>query len=167
MRKNAFVFLALVGSGLVVVGCGDGDSSPCPEGEILCDGECIDACGVSEVECDCVCIAEIQPVLSDIQASVFDISCTASSCHGSQNPQAGLELSTAEISAENLIDVESEQVPGKNRVTPSAVEDSYISNKLTGIDMAPGTQQMPFGFDPLCNAKIIAVEAWIADGAPL
>jgi len=135
----------------MVLGCGESSSGPCEAGEVPCDG---------------VCIPEIEPILADIQASVFDISCTASSCHGTANPQENLELSSAAVSDANLIDVESEQVPGKNRVTPSDVPASYLFNKITGEDIAPGTLRMPFGLIPLCDAKIAAVEEWIAAGAP-
>jgi hypothetical protein len=151
MRNNAFGFLVLTCTGLLVFGCGDSNSSPCEAGEVPCDG---------------VCIPEIEPVLADIQASVFDVSCTFSSCHGTVNTQEMLEMSSAEISAANLIDVESEQVPGKNRVTPSDVPASYLFNKITGEDIAPATLRMPNGLIPLCDEKIMAVEAWIAAGAP-
>jgi len=163
MYKNAFGFLVLC-VGLCVLGCG-GDSSACTEGQFLCDDMCIDECGVDEVECDCVCIPEIEPVLADIQVSVFDVSCTASSCHGGPNPREMLDLSTAELSEATLIDVPSNQV-AKDRVTPGDVSASYLYNKLTGQDIAQGTDPMPqLGF-PLCEAKISAVETWIAAGAP-
>ncbi len=149
MRHNAFGFLALFCAGIWVLGCGD--SSACPMGEIPCDG---------------VCIPEIEPVLADIQASVFDISCTASSCHGTQNPQEMLELSSATVSAANLIEVESSQVPGRFRVVPGDVSASYLYDKIIGQNIAPGTQRMPFGGIPLCDEKIAAVEAWIAAEAP-
>ena len=152
MYKNAFGFLVLACVGLWVVGCGSsgGTDSPCPAGETPCDG---------------VCIPEIEPVLADIQASVFDISCTASSCHGGPNPQEMLDLSTAELSEASLIDQPSNQV-AKDRVTPGDVSASYLYDKLTGQNIAQDTDPMPqLGF-PLCEAKILAVEAWIAVGAP-
>ncbi|MDH3200460.1 MAG: hypothetical protein OEM15_06150 [Myxococcales bacterium] len=157
MRNKAFGFLTLMCAGLWVLGCGS--DSPCPAGEISCDG---------------VCIPAIDPVLEGpqgIQENIFSGpgpvgSCTASSCHGTQNPQEMLELSSAAVSAENLIDVESEQVPGKGRVVPGDVSASYLYNKITGEGIAPDTQPMPFGGSALCDEKILAVEAWIAAGAP-
>ena len=157
MGNNAFGFLALVCAGLFVLGCGS--DNPCLAGEIPCDG---------------VCIPQIDPVLEGaqgIQENIFSGpgpigSCAASSCHGTQNPQETLELSSATVSAENLIDVESVQVPGKDRVVPGDVNASYLYNKVTGEGTAPGTQRMPFGGIPLCEEKIAAIEAWIAAGAP-
>jgi len=146
-------------TGLLVIGCGsDGSGSSCPTGQIPCDG---------------VCIPEIDPVLEGpqgIQENIFSGpgplgSCTPSSCHGTVNPQEMLELSSAAVSAANLIDVDSEQAPGKNRVTPSDVQASYLYNKLTDQDIAPDTDPMPQVGFPLCDAKIAAIEAWIAAGA--
>ncbi|MGB5812125.1 MAG: hypothetical protein WBG86_16435 [Polyangiales bacterium] len=165
MRINAFVFLALSSAGLLVLGCGDDSGNgDCPDGEILCDGECIEACGVSEVECDCVCIPEFEPTLADIQTNVFDVSCAASSCHDSQAPAADLNLSSVEASETNLIDVDSVQVD-KVRVAPGDLEASYLFDKLTNTDIAADTTPMPQGGFPLCDAKLLSVEAWIAEGA--
>jgi hypothetical protein len=155
MRINAFGFLVLAGTGLLVLGCGDdsggaGGGSSCPTGQIPCDG---------------VCIPEIERNIADIQASVFDISCTASACHNDQFRAEMLTLTSAEVSLDNLIDVEAVQM-SKPRVEPNNVENSYIIDKLLGVDIAPGTEQMPFGGIPLCDAKIEAVTEWIAIGAP-
>jgi hypothetical protein len=76
-----------------------------------------------------------------------------------------LTLTSAEVSLDNLIDVEAVQM-SKPRVEPNNVENSYIIDKLLGVDIAPGTEQMPFGGIPLCDAKIEAVTEWIAIGAP-
>ena len=152
MGNNAFGFLVLECTGLLVLGCGSDSGSH--------------SCLTGEVECDGVCIAEIEPTLADIWESVFDVSCTASACHGEPNPQAELNLSTAELSGSNLIDVLSIQVTTKARVAPGDVAASYLYDKLTDQNIALGTTPMPqIGF-PLCDAKILAVEAWIAEGAP-
>lgn len=142
----------LVSVGLVMTGCGDSGS----------------VCDAGQVECDGVCIAEIATTLdgeNGIQASVFQGSCAFSNCHGAQGiPQAQLELSSAAVSADNLIDVDSTEV-GKLRVAPGDPAASYLLDKLLGRDLAPGTAQMPNLGQPLCEAKIQAVEAWIAAGA--
>lgn len=158
--KNTVLGLSLLASlGLLLVGCGDSGSAAVGGG----------GCESGEVECDEVCIPEITPTLdgvSGIQASVFDVSCAFSSCHGAEGiPQAGLELSSVTISEMNLIDVDSTQVE-KLRVAPGDVPGSYLVDKLLGQNLPQGTQRMPFGNMPLCDAKIAAVEDWIAAGAP-
>lgn len=156
MKKFAFGLSLLVSMGSGMVGCGssDGGGNGCDAGEVPCDG---------------VCIPEIAPTLEGaqgIQASVFDGSCTFSNCHGDTGTQqAGLELSSADVSEANLIDVDSTQVAGK-RVTPSDSAASYIMNKLLGENMAPNTLMMPVT-GTLCESKIDAVQEWIDAGAAI
>lgn len=145
----------LVSVGVMMVGCGDSGSST--------------SCETGQVECDGVCIPEIQPTLdgtNGIQAGVFQVSCAISTaCHGAGGGlQSGLVLSSASVSADNLIDVESTEVT-KLRVAPGDPAASYLLDKLLGIDLAPGTARMPNLGQPLCEAKIQAVEQWIAAGA--
>lgn len=148
--------LSLLASlGLMMAACGDSGSGG-------------SACGAGEVQCDGVCIPEITPTLdgvNGIQASVFDGSCTFSTCHGSEGvPAADLELSSVTVSEMNLIDVDSIQVE-KVRVAPGDVAASYLVDKLLGQNLAPTTGRMPFGNMPLCDVKITAVEDWVAAGA--
>ncbi len=143
----------LLSLGLSMVGCGSSGST-CPSGEVECDG---------------VCIPQIESSLAGahgIQASVFDTSCAFSGCHGTAGvQQAGLALSSAAISAANLINVVSTEVPPGLRVAPGDTNASYLIDKLLGENLAPGTLRMPYTPPALCDAKIQAVEAWVADGA--
>jgi len=134
-----------------MVGCGD---SGCSSGQVECDGVCIPAIGSTLAGTD------------GIQARVFDGSCAAfSGCHGTQGSLGGgLELSSAAISAADLINVDSTEVNGL-RVAPGDTSASYLIDKLLGQNLAPGTARMPNTTQVLCNAKIQAVEAWVADGA--
>ncbi|HET6414671.1 MAG TPA: hypothetical protein VFG22_00145, partial [Polyangiales bacterium] len=138
-------------SGLWMVGCGD--DGACPGGQVSCDDVCIDA---------------IEPTLAGadgIQERVFQGSCAFTNCHGAEGGvQADLELSSASISADNLIDVQSTEVDGL-RVAPGNTGASYLVDKLLGQNLAPGTAQMPNVGTALCDAKIQAVEAWIEAGA--
>ena len=139
MKNFALGLSLLVSMGLGMVGCGSSD------GGSAGTGGSGNGCGAGEVPCDGVCIPEIAPTLAGaqgIQASVFDNSCALSSCHGEPAKQAGLDLSSVDISEANLIDVDSTQVDGK-RVTPSDSAASYIMNKLLGENMAPDTVMMP------------------------
>lgn len=140
--------------GLAMVGCGDsgGGNGGCESGQVLCDGVCID---------------EIQPTLTSIQAGVFEVSCTASSCHDDNLPAEMLDLTSRSASKTNLIDVAAEQVEG-NRVTSGDSSASYLMNKLLGVDMASDTTRMPqLDSDGLCTPKIDVIRQWIDDGAPV
>jgi hypothetical protein len=154
MKKFVLGLSVLLSSGLWMVGCGDNGSgeSGCPSGQVECDGVCID---------------EVEPTLTSIQADVFRISCTASTCHDANAPAEMLDLSSLATSETNLIDVDAEQVAGK-RVTPGDSSASYLMNKLLGEDMALGTTRMPqLDPDGLCTPKIEAIRQWIDDGAPI
>jgi hypothetical protein len=132
------------------MGCGD---SGCPNGQVECDGVCID---------------EIEPTLTSIQPEVFSVSCTASACHDANGPSEGLDLSSLSASETSLINVDSVQVPAKLRVAPGDSSASYLMNKLLGVDIPLGTTQMPqLDPDGLCAPKIDAIEQWIDDGAPI
>lgn len=154
MNNILFRWSLLAGLGVLMVGCGDSGNG-CPSGQVPCDGVCIDA---------------VTPTLggaNGVQAGVFTPSCTFTNCHGSMGAaQAGLELSSVAISEENLIGVDSTQVPTALRVTAGDSGASYIMNKLLGEGMAPDTLQMPVG-SMLCEARLQAVRQWIDDGAPV
>jgi hypothetical protein len=155
MNGFALRLSLLVGLGVAVVGCGDSESGGgCPNGQVECDGVCID---------------EIEPTLRSIQAEVFSISCsTASTCHDANGPEQGLDLSSLAASEASLIDVDSTQVPTKVRVAPGDSSASYLMNKLLGVDIPLGTTRMPqLDPDGLCAPKIDAIEQWIDDGAPV
>jgi hypothetical protein len=169
MNKSLLGLSLLLGSGVWMVGCGDdGSSDACESGTFECGGTCIPECESGTVECDCTCIPEIDPTLAGadgIQERVFEGSCAFTNCHGAEgSPQADLELSSATVSADNLIDVVSTEVDGL-RVAPGNASASYLLDKLLGQNLALGTARMPNVGVPLCDAKIQAVEAWIASGA--
>jgi hypothetical protein len=157
MKKRFLELSLLAGLGVMLVACGDdsGGDAGCDTGQVACDG---------------VCIEEITPTLAGangIQAAVFDGSCAFTSCHGSAGvPQAGLELSSVAVSGQQLIDVESTQVPTSVRVAPGDSGASYLMNKILGMNIAAGTQTMPIG-GTLCDARIDAIEEWIDAGAPI
>ena len=151
MKKFALGLSLLVSVGLGMVACGDSSDggSACPDGQVPCDGVCIDA---------------IEPTLTSIQPGVFRGSCAFSSCHDADQPEGELDLSSVTASEADLIDVDSVQVDGK-RVAPSDSANSYIMNKLLGQNIPPPYLQMPIG-GLLCAEKIDVVRQWIDDGAP-
>ena len=153
MKKCLLGLSVLCGMGLWMIGCGDSGSG---EG----------GCPAGKVECDDTCIDEIAPTLTSIQTDVFEISCTASSCHDANAPAEMLDLSSLTASETNLIDVDAEQVDGK-RVTSGDSSASYLMNKLLGVDIGNTTRMPQLDPDGLCAPKIEAVRQWIDDGAPV
>jgi len=154
MNRVFFVASALVGVSLGIVGCSS-DGSPnggsCPGDQVRCDGVCID-------------IESTLEGANGIQEVVFDVSCAAfRNCHGGEGiAQAGLELSSAEVSQANLVDFPSTQVPGRARVESGNSDNSYLMDKIRGENLAPDTSRMPIG-DVLCDQKVTAIENWIND----
>ena len=106
------------------------------------------------------------PTLDEIQAAVFGPTCSVAGCHsggGAQLPTA-MNLTSAQASFDNLVNVMSLQAPGAIRVVPFDPDASYLIQKLEGT--APVGQRMPLGSpDPLDPALIAQIRQWIADGA--
>lgn len=153
MKQCSLGLSLLVGLGLVLTACGSSSGgASCPTGQVDCDGVCID---------------EIAPNLASIQQRIFARSCAASSCHDADLPEAQLNLSTVADSAQNLVDVNSVQIPSRLRVAPGDSGASYLVNKITGVDIANGTARMPLNADGfvLCEPEIDVIVQWIDDGA--
>ena len=89
------------------------------------------------------------------------LSCAASTCHDADSPAEGLDLSSASSVADNLVGVASVQDPAQVLVVAGDPAGSYLVHKLRGTGLET---QMPQGA-VLCEAKITAVEEWIAAGA--
>lgn len=154
MKKFALGLSVLCSMGLWMVGCGDSDSSGgsgCPSGKVECDGVCID---------------EVEPTLTSIQTGIFTVSCTASTCHDANLPAEMLDLSSLSASQASLIDVDSVQAPASLRVAAGDSDASYLMNKLLGVDIAVDTTRMPqLDPDGLCQPNIDVIRQWIDDGA--
>ncbi len=106
------------------------------------------------------------PTLDDIQAAVFGPTCATAGCHtggGAALPTA-MNLTTAQASFDNLVNMPSLQAPGAIRVIPNDPDNSYLVQKLEGTAVVG--ERMPFGSpDPLDPAVIASIRQWIADGA--
>jgi hypothetical protein len=103
----------------------------------------------------------VEPTYSSIQENIFTPSCASASCHGSDNPPAGLKLS-ADAAYDNLVDVDSTKDPDKKRVSPGDPDASMLYLAISGTTDKVG--QMPVGF-PLADEQIEAVKTWIENGA--
>lgn len=152
MKKFSLGLSLLVGLGVLMTACGSSSGSSCPSGQVDCGG---------------TCIAEIAPTLPAIQSQIFNNSCVASACHDSDFPQAELDLSDVTASGQNLVSVNSVQVPTSLRVAPGNSSASYLMNKILGVDMALGTTRMPQNDAGivLCEPQVDAIRQWIDDGA--
>jgi hypothetical protein len=93
---------------------------------------------------------------------IFQASCSGENCHnGTTNPTwpySKLVNVAVDVSNEPC-------ATGKVRVSPGSLADSYLINKLTGIDMCPGTAQMPRGGTMLPASDLQAIADWICEGA--
>lgn len=96
--------------------------------------------------------------------SVFSNCTFSGGCHGSDNPQAGLRLSSG-ASFTNLVAVRSTEVPTMFRVNPGKPEESYLLQKIEQANPRVGGQ-MPLGGPPLAVEHIDLIRQWILAGAP-
>lgn len=109
-------------------------------------------------------VRSLQPTLASIQQAVFTPICSV--CHtgpaGSGLP-AGMDLTSAAASFDNLVGVASVQQPGLSRVAPGDPDNSYLVQKIEGT--AAAGERMPLGGPFLDAGTIAAVREWIANGA--
>ena len=105
------------------------------------------------------------PTLDDIQAAVFGPTCAAAGCHtgGGVALPTVMNLTSAQASFDNLVNIPSLEVPGVIRVLPGDPDNSYLVHKLEGT--AAVGDRMPLGGNPLDPAIIADIRQWITDGA--
>ncbi len=106
------------------------------------------------------------PTLDDIQTAVFGPTCSSAGCHagGGATLPSIMDLTSAQASFDNLVNVASLQSPGAIRVVPFDPDGSYLIHKLEGTAAVGG--RMPAGSpNPLDPAIIANIRQWIADGA--
>ena len=77
--------------------------------------------------------AFFEPTFDDIQNNVFTPSCAFSFCHGGSAPSIDLNLE-AGVAYDEIVDVESLEVPGTDLVEPFDPDASYLICKLEGED---------------------------------
>ena len=106
------------------------------------------------------------PTLDDIQVAVFGPTCSSAGCHtgGGATLPTIMDLTSAQASFDNLVNVASLQLPGAIRVLPGDPDNSYLIHKLEGTAAVGG--RMPAGSpNPLDPATIADIRQWITDGA--
>jgi hypothetical protein len=130
----------------------------CPPGQVLC-GRCMEA---------------FAPTASVLHTRIFTRSCALSgACHTGRAAQEGLSLASIDETLRTAVAQPSKQAPSRLLIAPGSPADSYLVDKLRGHAMAArsstgsvSTRMPPPPSEPLCEAKIQAIEAWIAAGAP-
>ena len=101
------------------------------------------------------------PTLDSIQATVFTPTCASSTCHDAVAPASGLDLSSADASFNNLVNITSVEQPTIIRVVPGDPANSYLIDKIDGST----NPRMPLGGAALDAAVIANISQWITDGA--
>jgi hypothetical protein len=122
----------------------------CALGQTCAGGAC--SCGGASVSFS----ATVLPILTS--------SCATNGCHKGANPQQNLDL-TAAGAYQDLVNVPAQQCnDGRKRVLPGDASQSYLIDKMLGINMCAGTQ-MPKQ-NKLPSEQIDTVVSWICAGAP-
>ena len=105
------------------------------------------------------------PTLDDIQAAVFGSTCAVAGCNmgGGVALPTVMNLTSAQASFDNLVNIPSLEVPGLIRILPGDPDNSYLIHNLEGT--AAVGDRMPLGGNPLDPAIIVEIRQWIADGA--
>jgi hypothetical protein len=100
--------------------------------------------------------ANVQPI--------FTASCASAGCHKGIAAQEGLDLSVGKAYG-GLVNVNAKQCnDGRKRVLPGEPSQSYVIDKMTGVDLCFGTAMPKLGALP--SGQITTVANWICAGAP-
>jgi len=105
---------------------------------------------------------------SAIAATILVPRCATSACHTGSPPANGIPVSLdAEVAWVELVGVQAIEAPGIAVVEPSDPQASYLVHKLRGTgSQVGGTDTLMPPDGQLDEAEILAIEGWIADGAP-
>jgi len=105
----------------------------------------------------------IQPTLASLQEQVFGRICTDCHVPGGIGP---MPLDDAATTYQNLVGVDSLEIPGIPRVAPGDPDGSYVVWKIEGRPQIFG-DRMPPPPQPMLEAEHIeAIVEWIRQGAP-
>lgn len=106
----------------------------------------------------------IEPTLPSIQEHVFGRICV--NCHVPDGPGAFMLLDSEDHAYENLVNVQSGEVPALDRVEPGDPDASYIVHKIEGQASIVGDRMPPPPESMLSPEEIAAIRQWIQNGAP-
>ena len=109
------------------------------------------------------------PTLDRIQATIFSPRCAIATCHDRAVASGGLVLVDADTSYGALVGaaptVDAARLAGMLRVDAGHPDNSFLLTKLTGPPAGQGGR-MPLTGDPLSDADVALIRAWITTGAP-
>ena len=116
----------------------------------------------------CACAGEPAPKLSQLERELFVPRCNTAGCHDVSGKAGSLEL-TPGIAHGQLVGVAAKNVgavdDGLVRVVPGRSDDSFLVLKLGAhLPVAYGVR-MPIGEEPLTEADVERVRAWVNAGA--
>ena len=136
---------------------------------LTCGGDGVALCDDGQVDCDGTCIDAIPSTLEGVTTRIFEKSCAFSTCHDADTPIEGLAIHDLE-SVIAVINLPAGQDSSVMHIAPGDSANSYIYRKMIGENMAPTSiAGNPSGVMPpgsmLCAPKIEAVRAWIDAGA--
>ena len=112
-------------------------------------------------------LGEVSATFSSLEASIFVPRCATSACHSGSPPANGVPVSLdAGQGWSQLVGVPAVGAPGIAVVEPGDPQASYLVYKLraSGAEVG-GTDALMPPDGQLDEAEILAVEAWIANGA--
>lgn len=150
----------------------------CAGGKTLCGSTCVDTqtdasnCGMCGNACvlgqscnagACACGSASVSFSGAVQP-IFTAKCDGAGCHGGVMPAGALNLSTGQ-SYGKLVNVLASQCnDGRRRVLPGKPQESYVIQKMLGMNMCFGTKMPKSGMLP--SGDIQTVADWICAGAP-
>jgi len=109
-----------------------------------------------------------RPTIDDVQRFVFTPGCTEASCHDTATKAGALDLSSAEVSYRELVEVSASNPSAKSqnllRVVSGDPDSSFLFRKLVSPGPGEGTP-MPTVDDRLAAPYLDLVARWIEQGA--
>jgi len=123
----------------------------CAPGQTCSGGACVCAAGSGMSFA-----ADVQPILTKL--------CATSGCHRSPVAKEGMNLSEGQAYAAT-VGVASKQCSGRLRVDPGRPDESYLIDKMLGVDLCFGGR-MPKQTGGDFDAEIATISDWICNGAP-
>ncbi|MEJ7732895.1 MAG: hypothetical protein WKG00_27330 [Polyangiaceae bacterium] len=141
---------------------GDASTGGVPVGSASAGGAASGGAGGGAAAC-----ASDLPVVSfaaDIQP-IFTQSCALTNCHRGSQPDVGLDLSDGKAHAEIFGVATAECSGARTRVIPGDPDESYLLDKVLGVDLCNKSSRMPINSPKLSEAKLAVLHAWICAGA--
>jgi hypothetical protein len=116
------------------------------------------------IDDNCACAEEL-PTYSGSVQPIFDDHCIE--CHVGEDAPRGQEL-TAGVSYDMIVNVESAELSGMDRIEPNDVANSYLIHKVEGThrDVGGSGVRMPQGGPYLDDATIDVIKGWVEAGCP-